>query len=403
MLFNFNFYSSLLLITFSQGLIYSVLLSKKGFQSSTNSNYLLSFFVLLCSLYVAPWMLGFAGWYDQQPYRDFMFYVPFQQLFLIGPTMFFYVQSLLNPAFRLNKKQFLHFLPAILYNLYNLWIFVYDKIILNDYYYYRDGADKDFDQWYQISGQIFLAFYFILSLLFYNRYRKLVVQITSNADAVLFKWIRTYLIAFLAMVILPVVFDFIKMYIPSNNEYENSWWFYLVYSVILYYIAITGYSNSVTTKIGFEMSIIDKKPILLLQKNTESTVEQNIIDIEYQAIKDDSFADLEFWKTKIETLINHQKSYENPELTLTDIATQLKTNPAMVSKTINQGFGMNFNDFINNYRIEAVKAKFRDNEHKKSTLLGIAFDCGFNSKATFNRAFKKNTGTTPKDYLQALK
>ena len=61
---------------------------------------------------------------------------------------------------------------------------------------------------------------------------------------------------------------------------------------------------------------------------------------------------------------------------------------------------MNFNDFVNKYRVEEVKKAFDNGDHKKSTLLGIAFDCGFNSKATFNRAFKKNTGLSPKDYLE---
>ncbi|WP_309609514.1 hypothetical protein [Flavobacterium sp.] len=64
MQYDFNFYSSLLLITFSQGILYSVLLLKKGIQTDNKSNYWLSLFVFLCSLYVAPWMLGFAGWYD---------------------------------------------------------------------------------------------------------------------------------------------------------------------------------------------------------------------------------------------------------------------------------------------------------------------------------------------------
>ena len=104
MVYDFNFYSSLLLITFSQGIIYSLLLLKKGVSSGNKSNYWLSVFVFLCSCYVAPWMLGFAGWYDNQPYRDFMFYTPFQHLFFIGPVIFFYTQSLLNPAFRFGKR-----------------------------------------------------------------------------------------------------------------------------------------------------------------------------------------------------------------------------------------------------------------------------------------------------------
>ena len=94
MLFNFGFYSSLLLITFSQGIIYSVLLLIKAIRTETSSNYWLSLFIFLCSLFVAPWMLGFGGWYDNQPYRDFLFYTPFQHLFFIGPVINFYTQSL---------------------------------------------------------------------------------------------------------------------------------------------------------------------------------------------------------------------------------------------------------------------------------------------------------------------
>jgi AraC-like DNA-binding protein len=63
---------------------------------------------------------------------------------------------------------------------------------------------------------------------------------------------------------------------------------------------------------------------------------------------------------------------------------------------------MNFNDYINHHRVESVKKAFTNGEHKTTTLLGIAYDCGFNSKATFNRAFKKNTGLSPKEYIAKL-
>jgi AraC-like DNA-binding protein len=79
----------------------------------------------------------------------------------------------------------------------------------------------------------------------------------------------------------------------------------------------------------------------------------------------------------------------------------LKTNASVLSKMINQGFNLNFNDFINYYRIEAVKEKIKNGEQKTQTLLGIAYDCGFNSKATFNRAFKKATNQSPKDWIEA--
>ncbi len=396
--YDFNFYSSLLLITFSQGLIYSVLLFKKAIQTETKSNYWLSLFVFLCSLYVAPWMLGFAGWYDNQPYRDIMFYIPFQQLLFIGPILFFYIQSLLNPAFRLNKNQFLHLVPGILYLIYSLIIFVYDKLILGKYFFYENGMDKDFDAWYQYSGFISMLIYLILSIKYYNNYKKLIVQITSNADAVLFDWIRKYLFAFLGMILLKVFAEIFFTIFPEFTNYVGGWWFYLLFSLILYYIAVTGYSNVVATKIGFEMSVFDKKPILLLNQNQEN----NTIEIDFQEVRSETFPEIETWKSKIETLIKSEKLFQNPELSLTEIAKKLESNSNIISRTVNQGFGLNFNDFINNYRIEAVKEMFQNGAHKKSTLIGIAYDCGFNSKATFNRAFKKNTGLSPKDFLTQI-
>lgn len=403
MVYNFNFYSSLLLITFSQGMIYSILLLKKGIQNEDKSSFWLSLFVFLCSIFVAPWMLGFAGWYDNQPYRNFMFYMPFQQLFLLGPIIFFYTQSLLNPAFKFDKKQYLHFIPAIIYLIYNLVIFVYDNFISDTIYFYEDGIDKDFDEWYQYSGQISMTIYFFLSLRYYNFYRKMIVQVTSNADDVLFGWIKKYLIAFLIMLLLPILFDIIGNFYQPVNSYVGSWWFFLAFSLVLYYIAITGYSNGVHSKIGFEISVFDKNPTLLLAQSENYSIEyQTIIDIEHEVFEQENTPELEIWKWKIETLIKDEKLFQNPELTLTEVSKKLKTNASVISKCINQGFQMNFNDFINNYRIEAVKTMFAAGEHKKSTLLGIAYDCGFNSKATFNRAFKKNTNLSPKEYLNTI-
>ena len=105
------------------------------------------------------------------------------------------------------------------------------------------------------------------------------------------------------------------------------------------------------------------------------------------------------WKPKIEKLLTKDKLYEDPELSLTQMAQLLKTNPSVISKVVNQGFQMNFNDLINFYWVEAVKEKLNTGEQKLQTLLGIAFDCGFNSKATFNRAFKKFTNVTPKKWI----
>lgn len=399
MLFEFGFYSSLLLIPFAHGTIYSILLLIKAYKTENKSNYWLSLFLFLCSLFIAPWMLGFAGWYDNQPYRDVLFYTPFQQLFFMGPVIYFYTQSLLNPSFKLSKKDIFHFLPGIFYLLIIVSFWVYDKFIFGNYHFYKDGMDKDFESWYQYSGFISMTIYFVLSILYYNKYKKLIVQVTSNADTLLFRWIRNYLFAFLSMIGIRLAFTLLSIIFPQLDSYQGTWWFFLMFSLVLYYIAVTGYSNSVSSKISFRMSVFDKNPILLTDNSDSNKDEEAVIDIDHELVAPETSPEIEGWKSKIEEVLLIEKLYQNPELTLTDIAKKLNTNAAVISKAINQGFKMNFNDLINNYRVEAVKKMLKQGEQKKSTLLGIAFDCGFNSKATFNRAFKKNTGSTPKEYL----
>ncbi len=394
MLFEFGFYSSLLLIPFIHGIVYALLLFWKGKAHQINANFWLGAFLILCSAYVAPWMLGFAGWYDNQPYRDVLFYVPFQQLFWMGPLLYFYTQSLLNPAFRLKPILLWHFAPGLLYNLGMLYLWVYDAFIYEGYYFYADQADKDFDPWYQYCGLASMVVYLILSLRYYQSYKNFIYEQTSFAEKILFRWIKNYLIAFLVMLLLPVVFDVLGLFYPELKTYTGSWWFFLFFSLITFYIGLSGYANSVQTSIPFELSVFDPKAMEL------ETAETLLIEPEAQNNLAKELDDALIWKAKIELLLAQEKLYENPELTLTELAKKLQTNTSVVSKAINQGFEMNFNDLINHYRIEAVKEMLRQNAHKKSTLLGIAYDCGFNSKATFNRAFKKNTGLSPKAYLE---
>ena len=96
-----------------------------------------------------------------------------------------------------------------------------------------------------------------------------------------------------------------------------------------------------------------------------------------------------------------EKPYLDPELTLRDLARILGMNTTHLSQTINKGFGKNFNDFINEYRIEMVKKKLLSGERSNATLLELAFESGFNSKATFNRSFKKFTGKSPREFAAA--
>ncbi len=400
MFFQFGRYSSLLLIFFVHGLVYAVMLYQKGVNNETRSDKWLSFFLVLCILYIAPWMVGFGGWYDKQPYRDILFYTPFQHLFLIGPVIFFYVQSLLNPSFKFTKKHWLHFLPGLLYLLFSVTMVVADKLILKRYFFLANGADPDFDTWYQVLGFISMLGYFYASLRYYNGYKRFIVQVISYADKVMFTWVHRFLLAFFCMLLLRLAFFIGGIFVEGG--YTDLWWYFFMFAIIFYYIAITGYANSVEAKVAYKPNLLVNKPQLLIgfNSNNESFIEDaEVIEINSTQKTDEGVSIL---KDKILQEVVVNKLYEDPELSLSQLAKVLKTNASVLSKSVNQGFLMNFNDFINHYRVNAVIEKLKAGEHKTQTLLGIAYDCGFNSKATFNRAFKKATNLSPKDWIEKM-
>jgi AraC-like DNA-binding protein len=333
-------------------------------------------------------MLGYANWYAQKLTAEILFFIPFMQVLLIGPIVYFYTKSLLNTSFKLSQKDYIHFIPAILYGIYCLFVFVTDKLILDEFYFYADGRDKDLATWYQVAGLISMIFYLVLSLRYYSDYKKLVFEKVSYADSLLFKWIRNFMIAFLAILILRVVFFITN---PEWGEFGSQFWHYIAFSFVFYYIAVTGYSNIIkqTTLRNENLKVIN----VFDDENSISKKNSKTNPTEQDALK---------WKDELSNLMIQKKLFENPRLTLSDVAKELETTTKTISSVVNSGFDMNFNDFVNHHRIKAVKDKLDKGEQTTSTLLGIALDCGFNSKATFNRAFKKSTNLSPKAYLEDL-
>lgn len=387
--FSFGQKSSLLLIFFFHGIVFSFLSLRKGVLYNHRASKWLSALLFLYTMYITPYMLGYAGWYSIKHTREILFFIPFMQVLLIGPIIFFYTKSLLNPNFKLYKKDYLHLLPAILYIFYSLLIFVTDKLILDEFYFYEDGRDKDLATWYQVTGLISMAFYMILSLRYYSNYETLLFDKVSYAETILFQWIKNFLIAFLSLLILRILFFIVN---PEWGNFGSQFWYYIAFSLVFYYIAITGYSNTI------------KQTTLNIEHLNNFNVFEDEKTISYEDSKENE-TDEEYvvWKEKLSALMKEKELFQNPQLTLSDVAKELNTNSKNVSSVVNSGFKMNFNDFVNHYRVEAVKEKLKKGEQNTSTLLGIALDCGFNSKATFNRAFKKSTSLSPKDYLEKIK
>ncbi|MEL6672793.1 MAG: AraC family transcriptional regulator, partial [Bacteroidota bacterium] len=387
--FSFNEKSSVLLIAFVHAIIFSALLLKKGLSEQNQASLWLSAFIFLGGLYLCPFMLGYAGWYsDKLGYHEFMFFVPFQQLFLIGPVFYFYVKSLLDRKLSLRKPDLLHFVPALLYAVYSLVVFITDKFILDEFYFYADGRDKDLAFWYQMAGLISMLAYLVMSLRAYFRYRALSLQEVSYADEIAFSWIKHFTMAFGLILVLRVLFFILN---PEWGAFGSKYWYYLCFSILLVYISINGFAQTIRATISLRPQLLGSFAPLAQQASPAP---------DPSPVPEPASTEvLDSWKEKISHLFEAEEVYKKPDLTLTDLASQLETNRNIISKAINQAFGMNFNDFVNQKRAEAVITQLQQGAHHLNTLLGIALDCGFNSKTTFNRAFKKYTGTTPRQFI----
>jgi len=340
-------------------------------------------------------MLGYAGWYGRDIYREILFYLPLQQVLLMPPVLYFYFRSLLDQTFQFQKKDWLHFVPAFAYLIYSLLVFMVDHFFSGFYYFYENQRDKDFEDWYNGLGVASMLFYLLVSLKQYECYRRISVEELSFADAVSFSWARKILWSFIILLILRILFFVLH---PEWGSFGQKFWYYIAFSLLLYYISIRGYFNTVSSKVSFQnvsqaeglpnLIELNLKPIILEDKEKESDLEEELA--------------LTHWAEQLEELMKREKLYEQPELVISDLAKRMGLPSKKISQIINQRMGVNFNDYVNRHRTWAVLKKLENGMHHRQTLLSIAFECGFNSKTTFNRAFKKITSKNPKDFIDKL-
>lgn len=102
--------------------------------------------------------------------------------------------------------------------------------------------------------------------------------------------------------------------------------------------------------------------------------------------------------TELNTLMEDEKIFLDPDLTLEKLARRLKIHYNHLSRIINERFEMSFNNYINRFRIKEAQKRLTDPAEASKNILDIMLDVGFYSKSTFNTAFKKFTGTSPSKY-----
>lgn len=105
---------------------------------------------------------------------------------------------------------------------------------------------------------------------------------------------------------------------------------------------------------------------------------------------------------KLVAYVEKEKPYINPDLKMGDLASALDTSSHSLSYLLNQYLNQSYYDFINEYRVTQFKKMVADSQYSRYTLTALAELCGFSSRASFFRSFKKSTGVTPNEYIRSI-
>ena len=342
----------------------------RGLRQKTKADFwLAALLFVLCSALVTPF-IGFANVYDL---NQWLTYFPFSIVYSYGVLVWFYTLNLTDSTRKFRSKDLLLFLPTIIYLTFRLYLFAQD-LDWKEWFWKNYGRNTDTVIF--VTEFVWNLVFLYFSIRHYKKYRMWLNENFSDTEKVKFDWLRNFLYIFTAILILGAFFDFTNSFL-FKLSYIQFFYFQLVLALVTYYLAVAGYLRSKTIELNFsetKSEEIEGRKTLLSEK------------------------ELEKLKSKLQNLMQTEKPYLEPTITLTDLSKNLGVNSTVLSYAINNGFDKNFNDFINEFRIVEVKEKLKNANH--STLLGIAYDCGFNSKATFNRAFKKFTGVSPKEFQE---
>ncbi|MCB9050041.1 MAG: helix-turn-helix domain-containing protein [Lewinellaceae bacterium] len=131
---------------------------------------------------------------------------------------------------------------------------------------------------------------------------------------------------------------------------------------------------------------VEDLPLLQLQEKYSSSSLKGLEEVKL------------FFKVKL--LVEQERLYLDPDLSLKEVADRLHTNTKYLSQVVNHHAGCNFQHFINSFRVKEVKEKITDKNYHNLTLFGIALQCGFKNKSTFYKVFREITGQTPKEYIK---
>ena len=372
-----SLYTTPLQIGYFFSLLMWILLLVRGYREQRLSDRLLGWIMFILAMELQDYTFGFAGinvlWNELNGF-------PRGVSLLFGPIVYFYFRAQVNRSFKLQKKDLWHFVPYALYFIYEISAFVQGPEAVQS----RQESDYNLVMGYVFRFTLWASYIYYLAkcLVIYKKYRAWSIHQFSNIELINFNWFRDFIYAMIFWLLFREVMNILDAFL--DLDFYQDWWWNLALVAVAFYIGLAGFAQRQPVKIHFEMDARENLPD---PASTPKPIEPEETDAVRSEIA-----------TRLAALMEKDRLYLQPDLNLQELAQHLQTSTAQVSSTINQVFKQNFNDYVNSLRIEEFIRLYREHS-EKYTLLSLAYDSGFNSKATFNRAFKKIKGSSPKEYL----
>lgn len=290
---------------------------------------------------------------------------------LYGPLFLFYFQRLSGRNFR--PLDSLHFLPFMLVLLWYAPIY----FGLGTTFLGQAITDVIYSRTAMLARVIVLNLHVLLYVAWLFVYLRRQQQASLSDDAFTLskiRWMRQsaicftgFALAFLSYYVLVHTIDFDVMY-----DYAIS----ASMTIFIYTVGYLGYQQPE-----------------LLRAFQDSTKQQ-----EKYARSGLDAAQAERLQQRLIVLMENEKPYLDHQLKMDDLARAMDTSRHHLSQIINAQLGMTFSDFVNRYRVDATQRMLTDPGKQEEKIIAIAYDAGFNTKASFYNAFNKLAGTSPTEY-----
>ncbi len=299
------------------------------------------------------------------------------------PLLFLYILSVIYSDFKLKLKHSVLLLPWVASFIILLPNFFLEQ--KNEQFQFLLNYSETFEgQFIIVMNRIIEVIYIIAEIYYLIRYRKLLLEnYTSKEAFYYYHWLKQLII----FILVGQTLTFIKGTIRDSGNYNENY-------VNVFRIILLSFGLFFTFWLVFK-ALISPKLFRGIAVNLRLSKEMGTLDNSNNETK---------YNKQIQHIKNfmiNEEPFLDPSLTVKSLSEKTDIPHRELSILINQELGQHFFDFINKYRIEKAMSILKDSSKKKQTVLEILYEVGFNSKSSFNTAFKKHTNTTPTTYRKS--